>query len=345
MSQEEILRKERKPSMQPMEISSLALRFWNIEAVSLRALDSYDDCNYYLKDKIQQEFILKVYNGAERPSTIEGFAHLFKWLETHNSSYAFPTIVPSINNQSIEYIPSECGDYMFGVRMFRWIPGKTLKDLDSSSTLTHFHQVGEMLGNLTIAVQGFIHESFHRIHAWDLKQFDTVLSFVSFVSEEDLQTIIRQVHQAFHQQILPSSSSMRWACIHGDCNDANIIINGHSQITGLIDFGDAVYTWTVNDVATAMCYALLTTYGRAHPYEVLTAISQSYHAIYPLLDIEIRNLRILIAMRLSLSTSIGAYSMSQNPDDPYLGLHAIPAKQALRFIWNLPHDFFIELLK
>ena len=344
MSEEEILRKQRKPSMQPNEISSLALQFWNIEVASLHALDSYDDCNYYLKDE-KQEYILKVYNGAEKPSTIEGFAHLFVWLEAHNSTYAFPTIVSSLNHQSIEYIPSISGDYSFGVRMFRWIPGNTLKSIDQSSTLSHFHQIGEVLGHLTVALQGFIHDSFHRIHAWDLKQFDTVLSFVSYVQEKDLQMIIHQVHQAFHQRILSVSSAMRWSCIHGDCNDANIIINEQSQITGLIDFGDAVFTWTVNDVASAMCYALLTTYGRAHPYEVLIAISQSYHAIYPLLDVEIKNLRILIAMRLSLSTSIGAYSIAQNPDDPYLGLHAIPAKDALRFIWNLPDDFFSELLK
>jgi hydroxylysine kinase len=42
----------------------------------------------------------------------------------------------------------------------------------------------------------------------------------------------------------------------GDCNDANIIVDPSTHhLTGLIDFGDSVYTWTIADIAIAMAYA------------------------------------------------------------------------------------------
>lgn len=342
MSEEERLRKQRKPSIHELQVKSLASKFWGLDVVDLHPLDSYDDCNHYLLAN-DKKFILKVYNGAESPFTLEGFAYLFHWLERQKSHYLFPTIQSSLNNNSIEFISSESNEYSYGVRLFHWIPGRTLRDIDKSSELYHFQQIGQMLAHLTIALQGFHHDSFSRIHAWDLKQFDTVLSFVSSVPEHDIRSIIEEIHLAYRQRLLPSTTALRWSCIHGDPNDANIIINDKDQVVGLIDFGDAVYTWTVNDIASAMCYALLTSYGKEHPEEVLLAVFGSYHAVYRLTDVELKFVKILIAMRLSLSIAIGAYSIAQSPKDAYLTLHAIPAKDALRFVWNLPNDFFTRL--
>jgi Ser/Thr protein kinase RdoA (MazF antagonist) len=198
-----------------------------------------------------------------------------------------------------------------------------------------------MIGQITVALQGFMHPSFNRTHAWDLKQFDSVLPFIDAVPDLDIQDIIRSTHSQFQTQVLPASISFRWSCIQGDCNDANIIIDEYTnQIIGLIDFGDTTYTWTVNDIATAMCYALLTSFGKQHPHHVLKALFTSYNNEFPLLPCEIAHLKTLITMRLSLSTAIGAYSILQNPHDEYLKLHAIPARNALRFMWRLPKDYF-----
>jgi hydroxylysine kinase len=342
-SAQELLRKVRKPALDDDSVKSILFTYWKLEVSNIKQLDSYDDCNYYIETTcqstpIKHRYILKVYNGAEDDNTIRGFEYLFSWINKQQLSYSLPTIIETINNSSVEYIESTTGDFHYGVRLFDWIEGRTLNNIANS--YDSFVQVGEMLGKVTLALQGFMHTSFTRIHAWDLKQFNGITPFIVSVEEEWIRDIITRVHQEFIHQVLPDSSSFRYSCIHGDANDANIIVNEEMNVMGLIDFGDSVYTWTVNDIATCMCYALLSTYGKTERHLVLKALFISYSTIFPLLSIEMKHLRMLICMRLSLSIAIGAYSISQNPTDEYLKLHAIPAKEALQFVWALQPTYF-----
>lgn len=342
MSGEEILRKLRKPQFSPEQVSDIVDKLWGLKITSSRQLDSYDDCNYYFETSNTRKFILKIYNGAENPETIEGFAHLFTYIASQQLYYKFPTILPSINNALIEYVQ---GDFYFGARLFSFIEGVTLQDIPC--TIDHFQQLGTMLATFTLSMKDFYHASFTRVHAWDLKQFDSVVPFIEAVEEEEIQTIILAVHAEFSGPLRSDAEHFRWSVIQGDCNGANIIVDPSSkQVIGLIDFGDAVYTWTLNDIATAMCYALLTELGKeneANKYKILEVLFKSYTHIFPLNAYEVKHLKTLVCVRLSLSTAIGAYSIQQNPEDEYLKLHAIPAKKALEFVWNAPSTVFTSM--
>lgn len=128
----------------------------------------------------------------------------------------------------------------------------------------------------------------------------------------------------------------------GDCNDANVILNNKNDVKGIIDFGDAVYTWSINEVAIAMAYVLLTEYGRLNPIECLACLFGGYivgNNSENSLKIgfnssEIASLHTLIAVRLCSSIAIGAYSISKEPNNEYLKLHSHPAKEALKLLFN-----------
>ena len=49
-----------------------------------------------------------------------------------------------------------------------------------------------------------------------------------------------------------------------DFNDANIIVDSGDveTVVGVIDFGDSVASWRVNDVAVAMAYATVSAFGK-----------------------------------------------------------------------------------
>jgi hypothetical protein len=49
-------------------------------------------------------------------------------------------------------------------------------------------------------------------------------------------------------------------------------------------------------------------------------------------------LHTLIAVRLSTSIAIGAYSISKEPNNEYLKLHSQPAKEALKMLFSYPTD-------
>ena len=123
----------------------------------------------------------------------------------------------------------------------------------------------------------------------------------------------------------------------GDCNDANVIVSGvpgvgsGSRVSGLIDVGDATHTWTVNDVAIAMAYSVLSSYGQQHPKEALVAVATGYCAQYPLSDIEAAALPGLVRCRLATSIACGAFALSKDPDNEYLKIHAVPARSVYYF--------------
>lgn len=57
---------------------------------------------------------------------------------------------------------------------------------------------------------------------------------------------------------VPQLADFRRSVIHADVNDYNVLVDPARQtLTGIVDFGDAMYTHTVNDVAIAMAYIAL----------------------------------------------------------------------------------------
>lgn len=80
---------------------------------------------------------------------------------------------------------------------------------------------------------------------------------------------------------------------------------------------------------------MLTTYGKeGRSISAAAAMLRGYNKTYPITDVEMQHLHLLIACRLACSCTLGAYSYSQNPGNEYLLLHAQPAWDALEFLWG-----------
>lgn len=129
-----------------------------------------------------------------------------------------------------------------------------------------------------------------------------------------------------------------WSNTHTPpCNlwpDANIIIDsseGRHQVAGVIDFGDMVHTWRVNEVAIAVAYAMLSTWGQQEGNHILAAVAllRGLAEVEQLHRQEVGLLRTLVACRLACSYTFGMFSYSQDPSNEYLLHHAAPAGRAL----------------
>ena len=115
------------------------------------------------------------------------------------------------------------------------------------------------------------------------------------------------------------------AFIHNDANEWNILTNGQ-KIFGLIDFGDACYSWTINDLAVGLAYILM---QRSDPVSVACEVIAAYHKVRPLDLLEMDVLYYLIAGRLCLSLCNSAKALKERPDSEYIGISAKPAKSLL----------------
>jgi len=80
---------------------------------------------------------------------------------------------------------------------------------------------------------------------------------------------------------LPKADSLRKGILQADFNDANIVLSsassassasgaaaaggaagGKKTVTGVIDFGDIVHSYRINDVAIGMAYTMVTKFGQ-----------------------------------------------------------------------------------
>ena len=82
--------------------------------------------------------------------------------------------------------------------------------------------------------------------------------FTSCLSGEEpwRASLVEGVLADFEAEVLPAAPGFRSGVLQGDFNDANIILQG-GAVNAVIDFGDAVYSWRVNDVAIAMAYVMV----------------------------------------------------------------------------------------
>ncbi|UCF95475.1 MAG: aminotransferase class III-fold pyridoxal phosphate-dependent enzyme, partial [Desulfobacterales bacterium] len=102
-----------------------------------------------------------------------------------------------------------------------------------------------------------------------------------------------------------------------------------------IDFGDMLYTATVNEVAIACAYALL---DKADPLAAGKQVVAGYHQANPLNEQELGVLFDLICMRLCMSVCHAAHQSRLEPDNEYLRISEKPASALLEKLDGIhPH--------
>ncbi|MEZ6120921.1 MAG: peptidoglycan DD-metalloendopeptidase family protein [Pirellulaceae bacterium] len=152
--------------------------------------------------------------------------------------------------------------------------------------------------------------------------------------------MVRHFLHHYQSNILDIHSRLRRSTIHNDANDYNVLVNGcerpATDVTGMIDFGDAVFSQCVNELAIAVAYGML---GQADPLDMAQQIVGGCHQVFPLTDEEIVCVYSLAAMRLCTSVVISAERQRTHPDDTYLSVSAEPAWDCLRRLQQVSPNF------
>jgi Ser/Thr protein kinase RdoA (MazF antagonist) len=372
MNDVEKARKLLKPCPSVETVAQVLVEQWGFDLTlpasdkkAVTQIDSYDDANFYVKTANGNSYLVKFYNGSDSASRdiINGYSGLLHKINGYFESVVdvpakslmpsnvvrVPKFVPSLAGQDIVYVEGcevvSGSVATVGLAVFVWIEGTPMNRVGmvALSALG----VGRAVGLMTVSLNGFDNAAFHRYHAWDLASLNDCAQFIQYVEDEDLRVIIPEIIAEFNTKVLPASAQFAKSVIMADCNDANVIVNAEdtSVISGIIDFGDAVYTWTVNDIAIALAYGLLTGYGLEYPHQTLAIMLGGYSCFRTLTELEIEHISCLIASRLCTSISIGAYSIHQNPANrEYLSVHSRPAKTVLRRLYTEDREYMKTLI-
>ena len=289
------------------------------------ALHGEFDFNFKIKTT-SESYILKISRPEEEVSYIEFQQALLNFIANGQEKIEAPKTIPDRDDNLVSEIIDANGNPR-KVRLLSWMEGR-LWSLVNPIKDELLYSLGEQAGKLTNVLQGFDHPEAHREFDWDLAQAEWTYDYVHLFTEE--QQKIARYFQDQYKAFQVEYQKLRKAVVHNDTNDNNVIVTYdliNPQVRAIIDYGDAVYTQIINDLAIATAYAVM------HKPDALAAalpIVKGYNSQFPLQEEELKFLYHLIAMRLIISVCKAAINKQKEPDNEYLWISEKPAWDVLQ---------------
>ncbi len=306
------------------EIQELALQYFNLH-LQLKALPGDVDLNFYAKDQNNKEYILKIAAANSDLGNLEMQTQLLLHISTQQTETPTPQVIPNQAGKYITFLPQKDASTRY-LRLLTWLPGRMWANTNPHTTEL-LYNLGKVCGQFNQALSNFQHPSAKRPNfQWDNVNVSWTTAHYHLFKTAEQKQLAHYFYQLHLDTVTPKSDQLRKSIIHNDFNDYNIVVNADGNaVSGIIDFGDATYTYTINDLAIALSYAMM---DKADPIATALSVIKGFHEQFQLNEIEIEVLFSLIATRLLISVTSAAINFEKDPTNEY---HQISARAA----WDL----------
>ncbi len=299
------------------EIKQLVKTHYGI-SVSVKALHGYDELNYLLADDHGNKFILKIANEDHGYHFLDAQVKILKYLSTSNVANYFQKYL--LNTERRELTSLKINNQTYYLRILTFLEGKFWVESKKRTDDLYF-DLGNFMGKMDKVLSNFSHPAMHRHYTWDISTAADANAKLKYIKDHERRRIAGYFLLQFETEVLPVLSSLRHAYVHNDANDYNVLVH-KNKVTGLIDFGDMVYTALVNNLAVTCTYAMLNT---DNPLHAASLVIKGYHEKYPLKNQELDLLYYLIAARLCISVTQSAYQAATVTNNEHHFITEIPA--------------------
>ena len=299
------------------------------------ALPGELDFNFRIKVDNAEGYILKISRPNENENYLDFQQQLLQFVADHGRNLMAPKVISDTNGNAISKITDDFGKERH-VRLLSWVSGRVWSGVNPQLDDLRY-SLGKQCGLLTQALQGFDHAEAHRAFDWDVAQSLWTKAHVDLFRDEEKAIV--EYFQNLFENSQDTYSKLRKAVVHNDANDNNIIVSSdllEPKVEAVIDYGDAVHTQIINDVAVACAYAIM---DHNDPLEAALPIVQGYHSTFELQEDELAHLYNAIAMRLVISVTKSAINKIAEPDNTYLLISEKPAWEVLEKWRNISPDF------
>ncbi len=289
---------------------------------TVHALPGELDFNFKIQTD-EEAFILKV----SRPNEDEDYIDFQSKILVHVSKSIdeSPRVILDKKGEEVSYFIDE-NDRKRLVRMLSWTEGRLWSSVNPIRPCL-LESLGEKAGQLTSSLQGFDHPRAHRILEWDPAQSLWTKDFLHLFEGEEKEIV--QHFQELFEDLEEGYLKLRKQVVHNDVNDNNIIVSGDlvkPKVKAIIDFGDAVYTQSINDLGVVLAYGIM---DKNDALESSRDIIKGYHGSFPLLEEELDYLYSIVSMQLLITVTKAAINKVKEPENEYLQISAQPAWEAL----------------
>ncbi|MFZ6013202.1 MAG: aminotransferase class III-fold pyridoxal phosphate-dependent enzyme, partial [Bacteroidota bacterium] len=317
------------------QIKKILHDHYGLEA-EVKPLPGEIDFNYHVESADRKRYVLKVANAAEIRQNLELQNALMDHLTTGKFDLSISSVVGSRTNGQICEIKDSEGNTRM-MRLLTWVEGRVLAHVNPHNA-SLLQSLGEMCGKLCRALKDFDHPAAHRFMKWDPAQVAWTREYVRILKPQQ-QKIVDDFYSVYQTKALPLLPNLRKSVNYNDANDYNVLVNNNLEspaVPGVIDFGDAVYTHTVNELAVAVTYAMM---GKPDPLEAACHIVRGFNKQFKLENEELMVLYSLIAARLIISVTCSAINLQDHPENGYLQISDKPAWDLLEKLRSISPDF------
>ena len=315
------------PCFTGAQAEAAAKRLYGYSAVA-EPLPSERDQNFLLRASTGERFVFKISNATEDLQTLDLQNQALAHVARRAPELVLPRVCPSLSERLIETLDTNDGE-PHSVRLLTWVPGTVL-----ARTTPHLrelvHSLGSYLGRLDTALESFDHPAADRDLKWDPRKASWIHDHTGHVVDPVRRELVTRMAAWADAELERLAPSLRVGVIYNDANDHNVLVAGESpydtRVVSVVDFGDMLRTWTVNEVAVACAYALL---DKPDPISTAATVVAGYHESRRLTDAEIDAVFPLICSRLAVSVVNSAIQQRAEPGNSYLVISERPAWEAL----------------
>lgn len=292
------------------------------------------DFNFRIK-AADKSYLLKVGRPEIKQDYLEFQQGILQHVAQSNTRIISPVPLPDLQGNYISETRDEAGNIR-KVRLLSWVEGRLWSGVNPIGNRL-LYSLGEEAGRLSKSLEGFKHPLAERDFEWDLAQAGWTREYLKLHPDEKQEILPYFLEQ--YEAIQEDYGKLRRSVVHNDANDNNVVVTEDMldpQVRAIIDFGDAIFTQVINDLAVTIAYAVM---GKADPLGASLAVVKGYHSQYPLEEKELEMLYVLVAMRLAISVSKSAINRQKEPDNEYLLISEAPAWDLLKKWRKISADF------
>ena len=299
-------------SLSEHEAERIALELYGIKGKA-QSLPGEIDMNFKITVSESTAYVLKVSRPETSLRYLQFQQELLKHLENFDKELAHPRAVADRDDLLVSRY--ESNSVVRHVRMLSWIPGRVYSQVRPQTDKLRY-SLGKVCGRITAALKDLDHREAHRKLDWDIAQGDWTARHLEILPPSGIQTA-RYFLERFESK-RQSYAFLRKSLVHNDANDNNLLVTSDlldPTVVTAIDFGDAIHTQVINDLAVACAYAAM---DLNDPLQGILPVIRGYHESFPLQEKELRYLYDCIAMRLIISVTKSALNRIEEPENTYL---------------------------
>lgn len=298
------------------KIKQILKDFFQIEPIQIKALNAYANTNYLVETK-SNKYILKEYIFEQELFDFLLAESRILQILSKNQPDLFQKVYLNKNNEAVFRKDNKM------YRLIGFLEGEILVNVAHTEKL--LENFGEILAKADLVLQKLnLPVIKARQYEWDILQIDLSKKYFQEIENPADRKLVEYFYLQFNEEVRPNIPELRKSIIHADANDYNVLVK-NERISGIIDFGDSVYSLLINELAVALTYIM---FEKDEPLKYAEAVIKGYQKIIPLQEKETDILYYLIAARLCISVSQAAHTKKLKPNDEYIAISEKPA-------WNL----------